>query len=40
MTAVIVGISIASAVTAVIVVPAVITVTRRAFEGHGPPWAP
>jgi hypothetical protein len=43
-TAVTVGIHIARAVTTVIIVPAVIAVTLRAFVtrpgGHGPPWAP
>jgi hypothetical protein len=44
VTAVTVGIRIARAVTAVIIVPAVTAVTRRAFVtrpgGHGPPWTP
>ena len=44
MTAETVGIRTARAVTAVIIVPAVTAVTRRAFVtrpgGIGPPWAP
>jgi hypothetical protein len=44
VTAVTVGIRIVRAVTAVIIVPAVTAVTRRAFVtrpgGIGPPWAP
>jgi hypothetical protein len=44
VTAVIVGIRIPRAVTAVITAPAVTTVARRAFVtcpgGHWPPWAP
>jgi hypothetical protein len=44
VTAVTVGIRIAGAVSAVIIVPAVTAVTRRAFVtrpgGIGPPWAP
>jgi hypothetical protein len=44
VTAVIVGIRIARAVTAVIIAPAVTTVTRRAFitrpGGIGPPFEP
>jgi hypothetical protein len=44
VTAVIIGMRIPRAVTAVIIAPAVTTVTWRAFVtcpgGHGPPWPP